>query len=128
MKNVVRGATAAEGRSTWVVTQKLIVVRTPHTAAFGIGLNATRTRPTPSSPGRYLLGSPWKAVSMVGRTELLFRIGVLAAIALTATVVALALEAYFDRVEVCALLGQGFAIIAAATFALWLLRRTNGRH
>jgi hypothetical protein len=65
---------------------------------------------------------------MVGRTELLFRIGVLAAIALTATVVALALEAYFDRVEVCALLGQGFAIIAAATFALWLLRRTNGRH
>jgi hypothetical protein len=64
---------------------------------------------------------------MMGRRELFFRIGVLAAIALTSTAVALALEDYFRRLEVFAALGQGLAIFAAATFALWLLRRNNGR-
>jgi hypothetical protein len=66
--------------------------------------------------------------SMVDRKELLFRIGVLAAIALTATVAALALEAYFGRIELFAALGQGLAMVGAATFGLWLLRRANGRH
>jgi hypothetical protein len=52
----------------------------------------------------------------------------LAAIALGATVVAFALERYFGPSPLFAALGQGLAVLGALAFALWLLRRTNGRH
>ena len=65
---------------------------------------------------------------MADRSQLLFTIGVLAAIALGATVVAFALERYFGPSALFAALGQGLAVLGAPTFALWLLRRTNGRH
>jgi|RhiMetStandDraft_4_1073278.scaffolds.fasta_scaffold592667_1 hypothetical protein len=63
---------------------------------------------------------------MLDRKELIFRIGVLAAIALTATVLALAVENYFGGSALFAALGQGLAMLGAVTFALWLLRRSNG--
>jgi hypothetical protein len=52
---------------------------------------------------------------------------VLAAIALTATAVALALASYFGRSALFAAIGQGLAIVGADS-PLWLVRRTNGRH
>jgi hypothetical protein len=65
---------------------------------------------------------------MADRKELLFTIGMLAAIALGATVAALALEAYYGPSVLFAALGQGLAVLGALAFGLWLLRRTNGRH
>jgi hypothetical protein len=65
---------------------------------------------------------------MSDRKELLFTIGMLAAIALGATVAAFALKAYYGPSALFAALGQGLAVLGALTFALWLLRRTNGRH
>jgi hypothetical protein len=65
---------------------------------------------------------------MADRKELLFTIGMLAAIALGATVVAFALETYYAPSALFAALGQGLAVLGALTFALRLLRRTNGRH
>jgi len=48
---------------------------------------------------------------MIDRKELIFRMWALAAIALAATVVALALENYFGRTEIFAALGEGLAIL-----------------
>jgi hypothetical protein len=64
---------------------------------------------------------------MADRKKLLFTIGMLAAIALGATV-AFALETYYGPSELFAALGQGLAVLGALTFALWFLRRANGRH
>jgi hypothetical protein len=65
---------------------------------------------------------------MADRAELLFTIGVLAAIAIGATIVAVALERYFGPNPFFAALGQGLAVLGALAFALWLLGRINGRH
>jgi hypothetical protein len=58
--------------------------------------------------------------------EGLFRLGVVAAIALAATMIALSLQAYYDHRALFAALGQGLAALGAVIFALWLLRRSNG--
>jgi len=50
-------------------------------------------------------------------------VGVLAVVALAATVIALALQTYFGRLPVLALFGQVLAAAGAAAYALWL----NGR-
>jgi L-asparagine transporter-like permease len=59
--------------------------------------------------------------------EWLFRLGVLVAIALAATVIALLFQTYYGHRELFAALGQVLAIFGAVIFALWLLRRSNGR-
>jgi hypothetical protein len=51
-----------------------------------------------------------------------FIIGALIAIALAATLIATTLERIFDHREFFAALGETVAIIAAATFAWWILR------
>jgi hypothetical protein len=63
--------------------------------------------------------------SMADKTDLFFTIGVLAAIALGATVVAFALETYYGPSALFAALGQGLAVLGALIFALWLLKRTK---
>jgi hypothetical protein len=63
---------------------------------------------------------------MASWREWLFRLGVLVAIALAATVIALWLQAYYGHSALFAALGQVLAILGAVTFALWLLRRPNG--
>jgi hypothetical protein len=50
-------------------------------------------------------------------------VGVLAVVALAATVIVLALQTYFGRLPVLALFGQVLAATGAAAYALWL----NGR-
>jgi uncharacterized membrane protein len=55
---------------------------------------------------------------MQDRKELAFRIGMLVAIALTATVVAFALEDYFGSSAVFIALGHGLAVFGAIVFAL----------
>jgi hypothetical protein len=64
---------------------------------------------------------------MAGWKEWLFRLEMLVAIALAATVIALLFEAYYGHRALFAALGQGLAILGAVIFALWLLRRSNGR-
>jgi len=56
--------------------------------------------------------------SMQDRKDLAFRIGMLVAIALTATVVAFALEDYFASSAVFIALGHGLAVFGAIVFAL----------
>jgi hypothetical protein len=57
----------------------------------------------------------------------MFRLGVLVAIALAATVISLWLQAYYGQSALLAALGQGLAMLGAVIFALWLLRRPHGR-
>jgi hypothetical protein len=52
-----------------------------------------------------------------------FIIGVLVAIALASTVIALTIQTYFGSLPVLALFGQVFAATGAAFFALWLRGR-----
>ena len=58
---------------------------------------------------------------------MLFTLGVLISIAITATLIALWLESLYGHVPIFAALGQGLAVVGAAVFAWWLLRGRNGR-
>jgi hypothetical protein len=57
---------------------------------------------------------------MVRNRNALQMIGVLAVVALAATVVALGLQRYFGRLPVLVLFGQVLAVTGAAAYALWL--------
>jgi uncharacterized membrane protein len=59
--------------------------------------------------------------------EWVFVVGVLIAIALTATLTALWLENLYDHRALFAVLGQALAVLGTAIFAFWLLRPPNGR-
>ena len=64
---------------------------------------------------------------MPDRERLLFGIGMLAAITLSATVVAVFLQLYFGRGAIVAGIGQGLAALGGLVFAVWFLGRCNGR-
>jgi len=64
---------------------------------------------------------------MLDRERLFFSIGMLAAIALSATVVALSLQLYFGRGAIVAGIRQGLAALGGLVFAVWFLGRSNGR-
>ena len=57
----------------------------------------------------------------------LFTIAILLIIALAATAVALLRQSHFGRGALLAAFGQAFAVLGAAAFALWLMRRSYGR-
>jgi hypothetical protein len=59
--------------------------------------------------------------------EWLSIVGVLLAIALLATLIALSLQSLYDHNALFAALGQGLAVLGAVIFAIWLLRRPDGR-
>jgi hypothetical protein len=48
---------------------------------------------------------------------------ILAAVALSSTIVALLLQTYFGRTPVLALVGQILAAIGSSGYALWLIRK-----
>jgi hypothetical protein len=48
---------------------------------------------------------------------------ILAAVALTSTIIAISLHAYFGRTPLLALVGQILAAIGAGGYALWLVRK-----
>jgi hypothetical protein len=54
---------------------------------------------------------------------LLLVLGLLAVIALAATVIALSFQRYYGRLPMLVFLGQVLAAIGAAAFALWLKRK-----
>jgi hypothetical protein len=53
------------------------------------------------------------------RKDLSLIAGILSAVALASTAIALALERYFGPLPLLALLGQSVAVTGAAVFALW---------
>ena len=57
---------------------------------------------------------------MLRNRNVLQMIGILAVVALAATVIALGLQRYFGRLPVLVLFGQLLAVTGAAAYALWL--------
>jgi hypothetical protein len=63
-------------------------------------------------------GCSWTMLRML-RKDLSLIAGILSAVALASTAIALALERYFGPLPLLALLGQSVAVTGAAVFALW---------
>jgi hypothetical protein len=61
-----------------------------------------------------------------GADPMMFTGGMLLAVAIMATVIALSLQSFYGHAPIFAALGQMLAILGAAVFAWWIVRCQNG--